>query len=220
MKNTVIWDMDGTILNTLEDLKDSVNYAVVSHGFKPYNLQEIKAMLGNGIKVLMELAVPEGLNNPKFDDCFKTFQEYYQLHMNDKTRPYDGIPEVMEQLNRKGWKQAIVSNKIDSAVQKLAGTYYPFVDLALGEKDGLKRKPHPDMVLAALKKLGVTTDEAVYVGDSEVDLATAKNSGLDCISVAWGFREIQKLKTIGAKNIVETPKQLLKVLDKMQQPKN
>ena len=212
--------MDGTILNTLEDLKDSVNYAVVSHGFKPYNLQEIKAMLGNGIKVLMELAVPEGLNNPKFDDCFKTFQEYYQLHMNDKTRPYDGIPEVMEQLNRKGWKQAIVSNKIDSVVQKLAGTYYPFVDLALGEKDGLKRKPHPDMVLAALKKLGVTTDEAVYVGDSEVDLATAKNSGLDCISVAWGFREIQKLKTVGAKNIVETPKQLLKVLDKMQQPKN
>ncbi len=216
MKNTVIWDMDGTVLNTLEDLKDSVNYALVSHGFKPYNLQEIKAMLGNGVRVLMELAVPEGLNNPKFDDCLKTFQEYYQLHMNDKTRPYEGIPEVMKLLKEKGWKQAIVSNKMDSAVQKLAAAYYPFVDLALGETAGLKRKPSPDMVWAALKRLGTRKEEAVYVGDSEVDLATAKNSGLDCVSVAWGFREVKKLKIVGAKTIVDKPKQLLKVLDDMQ----
>lgn len=216
MKNTVVWDMDGTILNTLEDLKDSVNHAVVTYGFRPYNLQEIRAMLGNGVKVLMELAVPNGYNNPKFDECFETFKEYYQLHMNDKTRPYDGIPEVMQELRDKGYKQAIVSNKIDSAVQKLARTYYPFVDIAIGERDGLQRKPQPDMVWAALDELGVKKETAVYIGDSEVDLATAKNSGLDSISVAWGFRDIKMLESIGAEIIVEQPKDLIDILDKMQ----
>ena len=219
MKNTVIWDMDGTILNTLEDLKDSVNYAVVTYGFKPYNLDEIKAMLGNGIKVLMELAVPNGYNNPKFDDCFETFKAYYQQHMNDKTKPYDGIAEVMQQLNKAGWKQAIVSNKIDVAVQKLAQTYYPFVDVAIGEKEGLARKPEPDMVEAALQKLKTTKEDAVYVGDSEVDLATAKNAGLDCISVSWGFRNSKMLKSIGATTIVDTPQQLLKQLEQMRMKK-
>ena len=216
MKNTIIWDMDGTILNTLEDLKDSVNYAVVSHGFKPYDLSEVKAMLGNGIKVLMELAVPDGLNNPRFDDCFRTFKEYYQLHMNDKTCPYEGIPEVMKQLKEKGWKQAIVSNKIDSAVRKLAETYYPFIDLALGERDGLKRKPFPDMVWAALEYLGSSKKEAVYIGDSEVDFETAKNSGIDCISVTWGFRDKKTLQAIGAPLIIDRPPQLVKVLAKLQ----
>ena len=216
MKNTVVWDMDGTILNTLEDLKDSVNHAVVSHGFKPYNLNEIRSMLGNGIKVLMELAVPEGYNNPKFDDCFNTFKEYYQQHMNDRTRPYDGIPQVMEQLYKAGWKQAIVSNKIDNAVQKLTDAYYPFVDFAIGEREGLSLKPQPDMVWAALKELGVEKEHAVYVGDSEVDLATAQNSGIDCICVAWGFRNKKMLQSIGAQNIVENPEQLIKKLIKMQ----
>ncbi len=216
MKNTVVWDMDGTILNTLEDLKDSVNHAVTTYGFKPYNLQEIRAMLGNGIKVLMELAVPNGYNNPKFDDCFETFAQYYQLHMNDKTKPYVGITEVMKVLKEKGYKQAVVSNKIDSAVQKLVQVYYPFVDLAIGERDGLQRKPQPDMVWAALDELGVKRENAVYVGDSEVDLATAKNSGLDCVSVAWGFRDLKMLEAIGAENIIEKPEQLLDVLEKMQ----
>ena len=216
MKNTVIWDMDGTVLNTLEDLQNSVNYALVSYGFKPYKPQEIKAMLGNGIKVLMELAVPDGLNNPRFDDCFETFKEYYQQHMNDKTKPYDGIEKVMARLRQKGWKQAIVSNKIDNAVQELTAAYYPFVDLALGEQEGLKRKPCPDMVLTALKRLKATKEEAVYVGDSEVDLATAKNSGLDCICVSWGFRDRQSLQAIGAPSIVDEPEQLLEALLKMQ----
>lgn len=215
MKNTVVWDMDGTILNTLEDLKDSVNHAVVSHGFKPYNLNEIKSMLGNGIKVLMELAVPDGYNNPKFDACFETFKQYYQEHMNDKTRPYDGIAEVMERLKQNGWKQAIVSNKIDAAVQKLMQTYYPFVDIALGEREGLNRKPQPDMVWAALEELGVSKENAVYVGDSEVDLATARNAGMDCISVSWGFRDKKMLRAIGAETIVDTPEQLLAALNKM-----
>lgn len=215
MKNTIVWDMDGTILNTLEDLKDSVNFAVVSYGFKPYNQQEIRAMLGNGIKVLMELAVPNGYNNPKFDECFETFKQHYQLHMNDKTRPYDGIPEVMRKLKEKGYRQAVVSNKIDSAVQKLVETYYPFIDIAIGERDGLQRKPQPDMVWAALDELNVKKEMAVYIGDSEVDLATAKNAGLDCISVAWGFRDIKMLRSIGAQVIVEKPRDLIAVLEKM-----
>lgn len=215
MKNAVIWDMDGTILNTLEDLKDSVNHAVVAYGFKPYGSNEIKAMLGNGIKVLMELAVPNGCNNPKFDACFETFKEYYQQHMNDKTKPYDGIQDVMRRLKDSGWKQAIVSNKIDLAVQKLAQTYYPFVDVALGEKEGLARKPQPDMVWAALEELGVSKEEAVYVGDSEVDLATAKNAGTDCIAVSWGFRDKNMLKSAGAKTIADTPLQLVEMLMSM-----
>lgn len=215
MKNTVIWDMDGTILNTLEDLKDSVNYAVVSHGFKPYNLSEIRAMLGNGIKVLMELAVPEGYNNPKFDACFATFREHYEQHMNDKTRPYDGIPEVMQKLKEKGFKQAIVSNKIDAAVKQLAAAYYPFVDLALGETEGIRRKPEPDMVFNALRQMNATGEQAVYIGDSEVDLATAKNARLDCICVAWGFRDAAMLKSIGAGIIAEKPAELLDILNRM-----
>lgn len=219
MKNTVVWDMDGTILNTLEDLKDSVNYAVVSHGFKPYNMEEIKSMLGNGIKVLMELAVPDGYNNPEFDACFDTFKQYYQQHMNDKTKPYDGIAEVMQYLHKNGWKQAIVSNKIDAAVQKLAQAYYPFVDIALGEKEGLSRKPHPDMVWAVLEDLGTVKEAAVYVGDSEVDLATAANSGMDCISVSWGFRDKKMLQAIGAERIVDTPEELLAMLKKMRSAK-
>jgi phosphoglycolate phosphatase len=215
MKNTVVWDMDGTILNTLEDLKDSVNHAVVTYGFPPYNLEEIRAMLGNGIKVLMELAVPGGYTNPKFDECFETFRDYYQQHMNDKTRPYAGIPEVMQQLKKLGYKQAIVSNKIDNAVKKLAEMHYPFVDLALGESEGLQRKPQPDMVWKALDELKITKENAVYIGDSEVDLATAQNSQMDCISVAWGFRDKKMLESIGAKTIVEYPEEIIPTLEKM-----
>lgn len=213
--NTVVWDMDGTILDTLEDLKDSVNYAVTSYGFSPYNMNEIRAMLGNGIKVLMELAVPDGYNNPQFDACFALFKEYYQQHMNDKTKPYAKIADVMQQLQAEGWKQAIVSNKIDAAVKKLAKVYYPFVDTALGEKEGLARKPQPDMVWAALAELGVSQDNAVYIGDSEVDLATAKNSNLKCISVSWGFRDKQMLKSAGADIIIDTPEQIIPILNKM-----
>ena len=215
MKNTIIWDMDGTILNTLDDLKDSVNYALEACGFLPHNDEEIKQMLGNGIKVLMELATPNGLNNPKFDECFEIFKRRYSLHMNDKTRPYPQIAEVMQELKQKGYKQAIVSNKIDEAVQNLAKTYYPFVDVAIGEREGLKRKPEPDMVWQALKELNAKKEEAVYIGDSEVDLATAKNSCLDCISVAWGFRSVDMLKACKAKRIVEKPKQILDVLAEM-----
>ncbi len=215
MKNTIIWDMDGTILNTLDDLADSVNYALEACEIKPHSQDEIKAMLGNGIKVLMELAVPQGFNNPKFDKCFEIFKQHYQVHMNDKTKPYPEIPELMKILRQKGYKQAIVSNKIDVAVKKLAQTYYPFVDLAIGECEGLQRKPQPDMVFKALEDLGANKQEAVYIGDSEVDLQTAKNSGLDCISVAWGFRTTEMLQSIGAKKIVQKPMQILDALAEM-----
>lgn len=215
MKNTIIWDMDGTILNTLDDLRDSVNYTMEKFGFGTFNHQEIKAMLGNGLKLLIEQALPEGRNNPKFDDCLRVFKEYYNLHMNDKTRPYPQIAEVMEILRKKGYKQAIVSNKIDMAVQKLAEDYYPFVDVALGEREGIKRKPAPDMVDLALTELNAAKNEAVYIGDSEVDLATAKNSGLDCISVLWGFRDRQDLLNAGVKYLAENPMQILDILQQM-----
>lgn len=215
MKNTIIWDMDGTILNTLDDLKDSVNYTMQKFGFAVFNHQEIKAMLGNGLKLLIEQALPGGRNNPKFDDCLRVFKEYYNLHMNDKTRPYPQIAEVMEMLQKKGYKQAIVSNKIDAAVKKLADDYYPFVNLALGERERMRRKPDPDMVELALNELGASKNEAVYIGDSEVDLATAKNSGLDCISVLWGFRDKEDLLACGAKYLVEKPMQILDVLQQM-----
>jgi len=143
------------------------------------------------------------------------FKNHYKKHMDDNTAPYNGVVDLMKHLKTIGYKQAIVSNKIDSAVQKLVEKYYSFVDIAIGENQGMAKKPSPDMVNEVLTRLGVSADDAVYVGDSEVDLETAQNSGLDCISVAWGFRDKEFLLDKGAKHIIDLPKELVKVLAEM-----
>ncbi|MDE7322050.1 MAG: HAD family hydrolase [Lachnospiraceae bacterium] len=210
---TVVFDLDGTLLDTLEDLKEAVNYALNFCGMPERTLDEVRRFVGNGVKKLMVRAVPDGEGNPDFDRAFDAFKRYYGEHCNDTTKAYDGIPELLDMLKNKGYTLAIVSNKIDSAVQDLNNRYFPQVDIAIGDRENLQRKPHPDSVNLALKELGKTREEAVYIGDSDVDLATARNAGLPCISVLWGFRDREFLMKHGAETFVEKPMEIINVLE-------
>ena len=213
--NTIIFDLDGTLLDTLEDLKTAVNYALSTCNMPVRTLEEIRQFVGNGVKKLMVRAVPEGEQNPAFERAFELFKEYYGEHCNDVTKAYDGIPELLEVLKNAGYVLAIVSNKIDSAVQDLNSRYFPQVDVAIGDRENLKRKPEPDSVFLVLKELGRTKEEAVYIGDSEVDLQTAQNAGLACISGLWGFRDREFLSENGAKIFAENPIEIPDILSEM-----
>ena len=183
----ILFDLDGTLLDTLEDLKDGVNYALRTLGYPERSLEEVRRFVGNGARRLMELAVPEGTDG---EEAFAVFKPYYDAHCQIKTKPYDGIPEALEYLKEK-YPIAIVSNKPDSAVKALCADYFPGI-YALGEASGCPRKPAPDMVFKAMEAIGV--DTSVYVGDSEVDVLTAKNAGVPCLSVLWGFRDREELE--------------------------
>ena len=214
MINTVVFDMDGTVLNTLDDLTDAVNYVFSKFDLPPRRQEEYRKFFGNGIGFAMKCAAPEGTPDSLFDEMIPVFREYYDKHCLDKTRPYEGILELMKALKDKGYKMAIVSNKIDSAVKELNERFFSeYVTVAIGEKPGIKRKPAADTVLAALDELGASRDEAVYVGDSEVDLQTARNSGLPCIAVLWGFRDKDLLIENGATTFVKTPEDVLTILE-------
>lgn len=188
--DTVIFDLDGTLLNTLTDLTNSVNYAMEQYHFPTHSEDAVRRMVGNGIYVLFEQAIPDGRNFPEYDACAKTFQEHYEAHKKDFTRPFPGILELLKQLSQDGYKLAIVSNKFDQAVKELCKDFFtPYITTAIGESQSIARKPAPDTVFEAMKELGSTPDTCIYVGDSDVDIATAKNSGIPCISVTWGFRD-------------------------------
>lgn len=206
---TVIFDLDGTLLNTLEDLADAVNYALRKMGMPERTLEEVRTFVGNGVRRLMELSVPEGSNNPAFEETFAKFREYYGVHCNDKTKPYEGVLELIRELKKAGYALAIVSNKLDSAVKELAEIYFEgIVKVAIGEKEGVAKKPAPDTVYEALRELNMPKETAVYVGDSEVDVMTAKNSGLPCISVLWGFRDEAFLRQNGATQFARTAEEV------------
>lgn len=210
MKNAAIFDMDGTILNTLDDLMDSTNFALKNNGLKERSLEEIRFFVGNGIQKLIERAVPQGTSKEVFEKVFADFKSHYKIHCADKTSYYDGIPSVIQTLRKMGVKTAVVSNKADFAVQELVEVYFKgLFDVALGEKTGVSKKPSPDMVNAALSVLGVEKEAAFYIGDSDVDFETAKNSSLDFIGVSWGFRGRKFLENLGAKNIIDSPEELL-----------
>ncbi len=209
---TIIWDMDGTVLDTLCDLCDSVNFALLKNGMPERTQDQTRRALGNGILSLMELSVPGGRDNPEFERVFADFKTHYAGNCRNKTCPYEGIPEVLDTFKAMGIKMAIVSNKINSAVDKLCRDFYPQMDYALGEVAGLARKPAPDMVEKALAVLGSEKSETVYIGDSEVDVLTAKNSGLDCISVLWGFRTREELVKNGASIFAELPCELIDII--------
>jgi phosphoglycolate phosphatase len=212
MYQTVIFDLDGTLLYTLEDLSAAVNHALAAHGYPQREQAEVRRFLGRGIRNLMERSVPEGVEGEAFEAAFATFREYYQLHSQDHTRPYEGIPELLDTLGRKKVRCAIVSNKVDSAVQPLCRRYFDGqVALAVGERPGVRRKPAPDAVEAALSELGADKSGAVYVGDSEVDYQTAVNAGLPCILVSWGYRDRPELEALGAP-VADTPAELLELL--------
>ncbi len=214
--NTVIFDMDGTVLNTLEDLTVSVNYVLSKFNMPEHSEEEYRKFFGNGIKYALKCAVPEETPEEVIEEMLPIFREHYNEHCHDRTKPYDGIIELMSMLKANGYKMAIVSNKIDSAVKELNDRFFSeYVDVAIGEKPGIKRKPAPDTVLAALDELGSKKEAAVYIGDSEVDLQTALNSELPCISVLWGFRDKDFLISKGASVFAETPEEVYDILKKI-----
>ena len=212
MYNTFIFDLDGTLLNTLDDLAASVNYALRTHGMPERTLDEVRSFVGNGVRLLMERAIPEGSANPRFEETFATFRAYYMEHSLDTTRPYDGIPEMIHALKQRGCRLAVVSNKFYAATQELIRHFFPVITVAIGEHEaeGIRKKPAPDTVFEALRQLEVGKEKAVYVGDSDVDLQTAHNSGLPCISVLWGFRDHDFLLAHGATTFISHPEELLK----------
>lgn len=215
MENTkaVIFDLDGTLLNTLYDLTDSVNYALEKYGQPQRSMDEVREFVGNGIRNLMLLAVPDGDKNPMFEEIFAFFREYYKTHCNIKTAPYEDILVLMEELKQRHIKMAIVSNKIDSGVKELNAIHFSeYVEVAIGEREGISRKPAPDSVKEALRMLEVDKAHAVYVGDSDVDIQTAKNAKVRGVSVTWGFRDEAFLKAHGAEILINHPLELLDYL--------
>ena len=213
--NTYIFDLDGTLLNTLDDLATSCNYALRSHNMPERSMDEVRRFVGNGIRKLIERAVPEGTPAEQVEAVLATFQAYYLQHSLDSTRPYNGIQQMLATLHTRGCRLAVVSNKFMTATADLVSHFFgDYIDVAIGENEaaGILRKPAPDTVLEALHRLGVGREGTVYVGDSDVDLATARNSGIPCISVLWGFRDRDFLLAHGATTFASTPAQVPDIL--------
>ena len=210
--NTYIFDLDGTLLDTLGDLAAATNYALRQHGMPEHSIDDVRRFVGNGVRKLMERAIPDGAHNPDFEATFATFRQYYMQHSLDTTQPYEGISETLAALKAKGCRLAVVSNKMMAATQELCQHFFPdTIEVAIGENEaaGIRKKPAPDTVYAALDVLGEGKGNAVYVGDSDVDIQTAANAGLPCISVLWGFRDKAFLTENGAKSFISTPSELL-----------
>lgn len=201
----VVFDLDGTLLYTLEDLYLATNHALKQMGLPPRSLEEVRSYVGNGYRQLFRLACPEGTPDEVQEQALAIFNEYYLAHDEDHTAPYPGIPELLDRLAARGMPLAVVSNKGDVAVRDLMDSIFPGAFAAVaGEREGIRRKPAPDTVHAVLDKLGLEADDIVYVGDSEVDLATAANVGCDCIAVTWGYRSVEQLLEAGATVLADT----------------
>ncbi len=215
---TVIFDLDGTLLDTLDDLTDAVNHALAAKGFPPRTREEVRRFVGNGVAALIRRALPAGTDDRTVADTLANFKTYYAAHCRVKTAPYPGVPELLEHLKEQGYRIAVSSNKFDAAVQELCEHYFGGrVDVAVGENEaaGVRRKPEPDTICEALRRLGATEAtmadalaSTIYIGDSETDLATAKNASLPAISVTWGFRDEPELLTAGATRIAHTTREL------------
>ena len=230
--DTYIFDLDGTLLDTLDDLAAAVNYALRAFGMPEHSRDDVRRFVGNGVRMLMIRATPDGEQNPRFEEVLDTFRAYYMYHSLDTTRPYDGVPEMLAMLRERGCRLAVVSNKFDAATKELCRHFFAdTIEVAVGEHEaeGIRKKPAPDTVIEALNQLGVNPAKAVdqlglslvknvdqnadalnavYVGDSDVDLETARNAGLPCISVLWGFRDRDFLLAHGATTFVSTPQEL------------
>lgn len=211
--DAVIFDLDGTLLNTLDDLTDAVNHVMEQFNYPTHTINDVRSFVGNGIKLLIERSLPYGSSTPDFDKIFNAFKQYYTTHCNIKTAPYKGTIELLEMLSLDGYKLAIVSNKNNAAVENLNDIYFSkYVSIAIGESENVKKKPAPDTVFKALEMLGCKKQRAVYVGDSDVDFKTAMNAGIDCINVSWGFRDREFLETFNSAAIIDTPLELKKYL--------
>ncbi len=209
----IIWDLDGTLLDTLQDLTASVNAALQTQGCPKRTLEEVRSFVGNGVRNLMLRAMPEGREDLDFEALFRAFRAHYAEHDNDATAPYPGVMPLLQALHAKGIAMAVVSNKLDRAVKKLCAAHFGgMIPVAIGDREGVPRKPAPDSVLEAMELLGAA--DAIYIGDSEVDIATAKNAGLPCICVSWGFRPEEALRAAGAEEIAPNADALMALLDR------
>ena len=207
--STYIFDLDGTLLNTLGDLTACVNYALRRQGMPLRTLDEVQRFVGNGVHTLVMRAIPEGTAPDVAEETFSLFRDHYALHALDTTAPYPGIPQLLARLKAAGKNIGVVSNKLHAATCQLCRTFFPdTVQVAIGEGNGISRKPAPDTVVEALRQLGVSHDDTVYIGDSEVDILTARNSLLPCISVLWGFRDRDFLIAHGATRLVSAPEEI------------
>lgn len=210
---TIIFDLDGTLLDTLDDLAAATNYALKANGLPLRTTDEVRRFVGNGIGNLIKRAVPANTSVELQEQVFAAFNKYYKLHSADRTKPYDGIMELLEKLRQQSCQTAIVSNKADYAVQDLAKEYFPgLMDAACGERSGISRKPAPDSVLAIMQQLNADPKTTIYIGDSDVDIATAKNAGIPCIGACWGFRGKEFLLEHGAELLADAPQDVYDLL--------
>lgn len=208
--STYIFDLDGTLLDTLGDLAASVNYALRSVGLPEHSIDDVRRFVGNGVRLLMVRAIEGGDSNPRFEEAYATFRSHYMEHGLDTTQPYPGIMELLKELKARGKKIAVVSNKFYDATQELVKHFFgEYVSVAIGERENIRKKPAPDTVSEAMRMLGVDKEGAVYIGDSDVDFNTAKNVGIPCVSVLWGFRDRKFLESIGATTFITQPSQML-----------
>lgn len=215
MINTVIFDLDGTLLYTLEDLRDSTNYALLKFNYDPRSLDEIRTFVGNGVRRLIEKSLPCGAENPVFEECLSEFKKHYLLNMYNKTAPFQGIDGLLSTLKEKNIHIAVVSNKYDRAVKELCEKYFKNkIELAVGESENIRKKPAPDSVLSVINQFDVGIQTVLYVGDSDVDIQTAKNASVKSVGVTWGYRSRELLVSEGADFIVNKPFEILDLLDK------
>lgn len=214
MKHAVIFDLDGTLLNTLGDLRAATNHALEVRGLPPHSMEEIRQFIGNGIRLLICRAMPEGTPEAEIDAALDDFKAYYAAHIHDRTVPYDGIPQLLTALKKRGIQVAVLSNKIDSASQQLIEYFFPGkTDVVFGEHVGVPRKPDPTSCRMVMQQLGVQPEQVIYVGDSGTDMQTAKNAGLYAVGVTWGFRSKEVLLENGADVLMHRPEQILQILD-------
>ena len=214
MIDTVIFDLDGTLLNTLDDLCDSVNFALAKHGYPTRTVDEVRFMVGEGVRLLVERALPAAADATVVDAVLADFSAHYTANSGNKTRPYDGVPQMLEAVCGR-YKTAIVSNKYQRAVDDLKNALFPFVAVAVGEAPTRKRKPAPDGVFYALELLGSKAENAVYIGDSDIDILTARGASLPVIGVSWGFRGRAFLEEHGADEIIDAPSELLAAIERL-----
>lgn len=209
MKKLLIFDLDGTLLDTLADLADSVNFALSANGFPAHSNKDIRSFIGNGVKKLCAKAIPSGEENEKFEAVFTAFRTHYARHCFDKTKPYPKLIPLLEKLKGEGFSIAVVSNKADEAVQVLCEKFFSTLcPLACGEKEGIRKKPAPDSTLFVMKETGFAPKDCVFIGDSEVDIKTGENAGIPCISVTWGFRSKEELIQNGAEILADSAEEL------------
>ncbi len=213
MIDTVIFDLDGTLLNTLDDLTDSVNFALGEMGYPLHTADEVRMMVGNSVIYLIEKALPEDADKETFDKTLALFEKHYQTNMRNKTAPYSGVMSMLQKVRAEGYKTAVVSNKPDVFTKQLVSELFgEYISVAIGRSDSMPRKPAPDTVWYVLDLLGSKKENAVYVGDSEVDALTAKNAGMPCIGCLWGFRDRETLEAAGAEYLISSPDELTGLL--------